>query len=304
MNPSRPLALLFPGQGTEAVGMSAGWQGVEAWNLTVEAAERRTGHPLRRWMAEGPPAELARQRHAPHAVMAHSLGVFLAHRAMGMPLPAAATGHSLGFYSAVAAAGVVEPGVIHDLVEVMEDLCEQTFGEGTHGMAFFIGATELELRQALSGHPELALSNVNGQAQFTVSGPREPLERLVEIMAPKALKAGFLPVRHPMHGIHIVPLVPALTRRLSGVKPKPPAFPLLCHTSGQRLTGAQEIWDEALVSAAQPVHWLRVVAGLKVLDADLCECGFGTQITNLTRWADRNLQIDSLQEPPRPGRWG
>ena len=283
--------------------MSAGWEGLEAWERTLESAEARIGLPLRRWMREGPSAELSRQRHAPHAVMAHSVAVYRAHREAGMPLPVAATGHSLGFFSAVVAAEVVDLETVMELVTHVEDLCEDAFGAGTHGMAFFIGLTEPELRQALSGHPELALSNLNGQAQFTVSGPKDALEALGAAVAPKALKVGLLPVQHPMHGIHIVPLVPELTRRLAAITPRPPRFPVLSHTSGQLLTGAAEIWDEALVSAAQPVHWLRVVAGLKPLCASLCECGHGQQLANLTRWADRAMPVASLQDPASLQRW-
>lgn len=296
--------LLFPGQGTEAVGMSAGWDAHGAWLDTVRAAEAHTGHPLRRLMAEGPLEDLRFQRHAPCAVLAHSVGLFRAWRALGMPLPVAAAGHSMGFYSALVTAGVVPLEAALDVITAVEDLSEAAFADRTTGqavgqamgMAFVIGVPELEVRRALLQHPSLALSNRNGQAQFTVSGPVADLETLVAALAPSALKAGLLPVRHPLHGPHMAALLPAVARRLAGVTPAPPAFPLISHFDGRLLADGAAAWDEGLASVALPVDWLAVVARLKDLAAPLAECGFGSQLAGLTRWADRNLLVTSLQK--------
>lgn len=299
----RPLALLFPGQGTEAVGMSAGWEDSEPWLTAVAEMASASGFPLRQWMAEGPEAELRAPRQAPCAVVAHSVGLYRSHRAAGMPLPRLAAGHSLGFFSAVVAAGVVPLAAVSDLIRAVEDLSEARFGGHTHGMAFFIGLTELELRQALTGHPELVLSNLNGQAQFTVSGPFAPLEALVAQLAPQAMKAGLLPVRHPLHGIHMVPLLPEIARRLQAWTPREPDFPLLSHADGRKLARGSEIWDEAIASVGLPVCWLEVVKGLRVEATTLFECGFGSQLANLTRWADRALVVTSLQDRVLTRSW-
>ncbi|MBS1766172.1 MAG: ACP S-malonyltransferase [Acidobacteria bacterium] len=289
--------LLFPGQGTEAVGMSAPWASSEPWNAVLESAERHTGYALRELMGEGPIEALRFQRHAPCAVLAHSVGLYRAHRAAGMPMPMAATGHSMGFFSAVVAAGVVPLEAALDLLAAVEDESEARFGTGSMGMAFVIGLGETEVQAALTRHPELALSNRNGKAQFTASGPKGALEAFIEELRPSALKVGLLPVQHPLHGPHMVALVPAVARRLAGVKPSPPDFPLLSHFDGRPLKTGAEIWDEALASPALPVDWLRVVGSLKALGAPLAECGFGTQLTGLTRWADRELTVSSLQLP-------
>ena len=291
------FTLLFPGQGTEAVGMSAPWAADEAWNATLEAAERCTGYALRKLMAEGPIEDLRFQRHAPCAVLSHSVALYRAHRAAGMPVPIAATGHSMGFFSAVVAAGVVPLEAALDLISAVEEESETRFGAGAMGMAFVIGLGEDEVQAALARHPALALSNRNGKAQFTVSGPKAALEAFVADLKPSALKCGLLPVQLPLHGPHMVPLVPAVARRLAGLKPSEPAFPLLSHLDGRLLRRGTEIWDEAIASPALPVDWLRVVAALKALGAPLAECGFGSQLTGLTRWADRDLTVRSLQAP-------
>ena len=290
--------LLFPGQGTEAVGMSAGWEAHGAWAETVRAAEIHTGYPLRRLMAEGPLEELRFQRHAPCAVLAHSVGVFRAWREAGMPLPAAAAGHSMGLYSALAAAGVVPIEAALDLLSAVEDLSEAAFAGRAMGMAFVIGVSEMELRQALLAHPSLALSNRNGQAQFTISGPVDELEPLVAALRPSVFKTGLLPVKHPLHGPHMAALLPAVARRMGTVAPGVPTFPLISHFDGRMLSTGSAAWDEGLASVALPVDWPAVVARLKILAAPLAECGHGSQLAGLTRWADRSLPMASLQRPP------
>lgn len=293
--------LLFPGQGTEAVGMSSGWEGSEAWWRTVAAAEAHTGRHLLKVMAEGPPEALRQQRFAPCAVLAHSVGLFRGWRDAGLPLPLAATGHSMGFYSALVAAGVVPLEAALDLISAVEDLSGAAFGEGAMGMAFVIGVAEPELRQALAAHPGLVLSNRNGKAQFTVSGPVAGLEALVGGLGASALKAGLLPVKHPLHGPHMAPLLPAIARRLGAVKPARPAFPLISHFDGRLIAEGGAAWDEGLASVALPVDWLAVVARLRDLGAPLAECGYGRQLAGLTRWADRGLEVASLQDaPPDP----
>jgi len=290
--------LLFPGQGTEAGGMSADWSAHGAWVDTLRAAEVHTGYPLRRLMAEGPLEALRFQRHAPCVVLAHSVGLFRAWRAAGLPLPVAATGHSMGFYSALVAAGVVPLEAALDLLSAVEDASEAAFQDRPMGMAFVIGVPEPEVRQVLLAHPGLVLSNRNGKAQFTVSGPVDELEPLVAALKPSAFKVGLLPVKHPLHGPHMAALLPGVTRRLAGVRPAHPDFPLISHFDGRLLTTAAEAWDDGLASVALPVDWLAVVGRLQTLAAPLAECGHGSQLTGLTRWAERSLKVTSLQSQP------
>ncbi|MCE1203159.1 MAG: ACP S-malonyltransferase [Holophagaceae bacterium] len=294
-----PRVLLFPGQGTEAVGMCAGWDTQPLWVDALAAAEAHTGYPLRRLMAEGPLEALRFQRHAPCAVLAHSVGLFRAWRQAGLPLPKAATGHSMGFYSALVAAEVIPLEAALDLLDTVEGLSEAAFAGRPMGMAFIIGVPEMDVRQALLGHPGLALSNRNGQAQFTVSGPVDALESLVATLQPSAFKVGLLPVKHPLHGPHMATLLPAIARRMAAVVPSDPAFPLLSHFDGRLLGTGGEAWDDGLASVALPVDWLAVVARLEALGHPLAECGHGSQLAGLTRWANRSLQVGSLQRPPQ-----
>lgn len=274
--------------------MSASWAESPAWLATIQEAEACSGFPLKMWMACGPEEDLKAPHHAPCAVVAHSVGLYRAHRSAGMPLAAAATGHSLGFYSALVAAGVMTLEGVFALIEAVEALAGQRFGD-RYGMAFFIGIEEDGLRQELALFPELALSNVNGKAQFTVSGPRSSLVRLVDCLASSVLKAGLLPVLHPLHGVHMEPLLPELRCRMEAWEPQPPEFPILSMVDGRMLRDGAEIWREAMNSVALPVCWPSVVQALHPWRSGLWECGAGQQLANLTRWANRDLSVASLQ---------
>lgn len=275
--------------------MSRGWEADPAWREVVEAAEAHTGTPLGRLMAEGPPEALAAQRVAPFAVLAHAAGLFRAHRAAGMPLPAGASGHSMGFFTALAAAGVVPLEGALDLILATEDAADARFGPGTMGMAFVIGLKEAEVAAAMAFHPGLRLSNVNGQAQFTLSGDRPGLEAFVAAVAPQALKAGLLPVQHPLHCDLMAPLLPRIQEALGRWRPRDPAFPLVSPLDGRRIEDGFEAWEEAIVSVAAPIRWPDAVRGLRALGGSFLECGYGAQLQNLTRWVDRELAVGSLQ---------
>ncbi len=295
--PPAPV-LLFPGMGSESVGMSRGWEGQPAWEAVLGAAEAHAGQPLRRWMREGPEAELKAQRHSPNASLAHSVGVYRAHRGAGLDRPAAAAGYSLGFFSAVVAAGVVPLETAQDLVQATEDLADARFGAGRMGMAFVIGLPEPELLRVLGSWPGVVLANRNGSANFSLSGPVADLEALTAGLGPRCLKAGLLPVRQPLHGAHMAPLLPAIHARMAGVAPREPDFPLISGHDGRLLLGAGEAWTEAVDSIGRGVDWPKVAGALRPFPGEWLECGAGNQLAHLTRWLVRERPVRSLQGPP------
>ncbi len=289
--------LVFPGQATETIGMSEGWTHDPEWNKAMSEAEEFTGYALRSWMSHGPLETLRTQRHAPCVVLAHSVSVYRAHRAAGMPLPSGASGHSMGFFSAIVAAGVVPLEATLELINATEDYAEARFMPGQMGMAFVIGISEADIHLVLDLHPDLMLSNINGKAQFTVSGPRIALHDFISEVAPNSLKCGLLPVRHPLHCEHMAPLIPYIKARLEAWVPRNPAFPLISPLDGRRIDNGFEAWEETVVSIASAVNWPMAVIGLKDLGTDFFECGFGSQLKNLTGWIDRGLKVESLQAP-------
>ncbi|MBL0311197.1 MAG: ACP S-malonyltransferase [Holophagaceae bacterium] len=294
MTPTAPI-LVFPGQATESIGMSGGWDSNPEWNETMAKAEASTGYALRGWMSHGPLEALRAQRHAPCVVLAHSVALYRAQRAAGMPLPAGASGHSMGFFSAIVAAEVVPLEATLELIRATEDCAEARFSAGQMGMAFVIGIEESRIRAELELHLDLLLSNINGKAQFTVSGPQIALHEFISEVTPHSLKCGLLPVRHPLHCDHMAPLIPYIKARLEAWAPNNPSFPLVSPLDGRILDGGFEAWEETIVSIASAVNWPMAVMGLKGLGTNFFECGFGSQLKNLTGWIDRGLNVGSLQ---------
>lgn len=277
--------------------MSDRWAENPAWSETMASAEVHSGYPLRAWMADGPLEVLKAQRHAPVVVLAHSVALFRAHRAAGMALPRVASGHSMGFFSAAAAAGVVPLEACLDLFSAVEDQADVRFNSGTMGMAFVIGLKEPEVLAALEGLSEAHLSNVNSQAQMTVSGALKDLEIFLDRVRPRALKAELLPVRLPLHADPMSPLLPYVADRLRHWRPRDPEFPLVSPLDGRIIESGFEAWEEVLVSVASAIRWPLVVNTLKGFDGPWFECGFGSQLSNLSRWVDRERQVGSLQAP-------
>jgi [acyl-carrier-protein] S-malonyltransferase len=277
--------------------MSRGWEDIPAWRAALESAEAHLGRALRPLMVQGPAEVLSSQRVAPYAVLAHAVGLYRAHRQAGMTLPAGASGHSMGFFSALVAAEVVPLEAALDLITATEDACDARFGEGRMGMAYVIGLTEAEVREALAAQPGARISNLNGRAQFALSGERAALEGFLAAVAPRALKAGLLPVQHPLHCDLMDPVLPAIQDALRSWIPAAPAFPLVSPLDGRRIDHGFEAWEEAIVSVAAPVRWSGTVHGLQSLGRDFFECGYGPQLMNLTRWVDRQQAVASLQEP-------
>ncbi len=203
----------------------------------------------------------------------------------------------MGFFSAIVAAEVVPLEATLELISATEDNAEARFLPGQMGMAFVIGIGALEIHHVLDRHPELLLSNINGKAQFTVSGPQIALHEFISEVTPDSLKCGLLPVRHPLHCDHMAPLIPYIKARLEGWVPRTPAFPLISPLDGRRIDDGFEAWEETIVSIASAVNWPLAVMGLKGLGANFFECGFGSQLKNLTGWIDRGLKVESLQTP-------
>ena len=203
----------------------------------------------------------------------------------------------MGFFSAIVAAGVVPLEATLELISATEDNSEARFLPGEMGMAYVIGISEVDIHNVLGRHPELLLSNINGKAQFTVSGPQIALHEFISEVTPNSLKCGLLPVRHPLHCDHMAPLIPYIKARLERWVARAPAFPLISPLDGRRIDDGFEAWEETIVSIASAVNWPLAVMGLKGLGANFFECGFGSQLKNLTGWIDRSLKVESLQAP-------
>ena len=298
MDASKPIALLFAGQGSEFLGMSKGWEQVEAWGGAMDRAESHSGMPLREWMSAGPEECVKDQGNSPVIIISHSIGVFLSHSAAGLPRPAMAAGHSLGFYAALAAAGAIQLETAIDLVMEVEKSAREEFGRGQYGMAYLIGIKADALANALKNWPGLHIANVNSNAQFTVSGRLGELDGLLGQVGGQCLHSGLLPAAYPLHSPMMKAVSAKVKKKMSRSKADGLGFPLVSHVDGRLIRNGEEAWEEALESIALPVVWPSVVNSLAASSCAVFECGPGKQLANLCRWINREMAVESLSSPP------
>src|SRR3981081_2172982 len=232
------VALIFPGQGSQAVGMGKALAEAFAPARAVfEEVDAALGEKLTKVIWEGPAETLTLTENAQPALMAVSLAVMRVLQAeAGIELARVAqfvAGHSLGEYSALAAAGAFSIGDTARLLRIRGRAMQKAVPVGTGAMAALLG---LDFDQAVAVAAEAAqgqvcqAANDNGGGQVVVSGDKAAVERAVEIAKGKgARRAMMLPVSAPFHCALMQPAADAMAEALAGVAIKPPAAPLVCN---------------------------------------------------------------------------
>ena len=288
MSGSGPIALIFPGQGCQHVGMGADLAAAfpEARAALAEADEA-LGEPLSQLMFHGPEEGLARTANAQPAILAHSIALWLALKSRLSVQPVAAAGHSLGEYSALVAAGALGYAEALRLVRLRAQLMEAA-APGT-GMLAILGL-ELEAAQQLCEHAardgELAaVANYNCPGQVVVGGHIAALERLCALAsAAGARKVLRLPISVASHTPLLAPAAAALADRLSSLPLGEARFPVVGNALRRPLRASAEIRQELVAQLVRPVDWPACVAGLAGLGAgQLWELGPKPVLSGLCR---------------------
>ncbi len=291
-------AFVFPGQGSQAVGMGRDLAAAFAPAREVfEEVDETLQQKLSKLMFEGPGDELTLTENAQPALMAHSLavlrvlerdgGVRLADRAICV------AGHSLGEYSALAAAGAFRLGDAARLLRLRGQAMQKAVPAGAGAMAALLGA-ELDLARAVcaaasvtpeGGHEVIDPANDNGGGQVVVSGARAAVERAIEIARGRGVKrAMLLPVSAPFHCALMAPAADAMAEALERTPPTSPAVPLIANVSAAKAIDPAEIVRLLVAQVTQTVRWRESVQTMIALGADcFVEFGAGKVLTGLIR---------------------
>ncbi len=264
-----PVAFVFPGQGSQAVGMG------KALAETFPAAKRvfdevddALSDKLSAIMWQGPAETLTLTENTQPALMAHSLAVVrVLETEAGLDLKRAAAfvaGHSLGEYSALAAAGALSIADTARLVRIRGRAMQKAVPVGVGAMAALLG---LEFDQAAAVAQEAAqgqvcqAANDNGGGQVVVSGDKAAVERAVEIAKAKGAKrAMMLTVSAPFHCALMQPAADAMAKALAEVTVKPPAVPVVANVQAKPLADADEIVRALIAQVTGTVRWRESVA--------------------------------------------
>ncbi len=288
------LAFVFPGQGSQSVGMMNDWGDYQPLvKKTLEQASDALGENLERIIREGPADLLNRTEITQPAMLAAGIAAWRVWRTAKQPNAVALAGHSLGEYTALVAAGAMDFGDALLLVAERGRLMQQAVAEGEGAMAAIIGLDDDQVAEACAavGQGVVAPVNYNSPGQVVIAGDRAAVEQAMEqAKAMGAKRALPLPVSVPSHCSLMKPAADALYERLKAMDIYMPRVPVIHNQNAAPSTGPDEIRERLRDQLFQPVRWVECVQALKEQGADtLVELGPGKVLTGLTRRIDKTL---------------
>ncbi len=301
------LAFVFPGQGSQAVGMGQDLAGAFATARHLfEEVDDALSQNLSKLMFEGPEDELILTENAQPALMAVSMAVVrVLEQDCNITVPGKAAfvaGHSLGEYSALAAAGALRVEDAARLLKLRGQSMQKAVPVGEGAMAALIGLdldTARTVAEAASEAGICACANDNAPGQVVVSGATAAVEKAVEIAAEHGAKRSvMLPVSAPFHCPMMQPAADAMEEALSTTTISAPSVPVVANVTASQVSDPEEIRRLLVEQVTGMVRWRESVLYMKEQQVDtLVEAGAGKVLTTLTRRIDREITGKSLQGP-------
>jgi [acyl-carrier-protein] S-malonyltransferase len=300
-------AFVFPGQGSQAIGMGSDLAGafVTARDVFGEVDEALK-QDLSKLMREGPESDLVLTENAQPALMAVSIAVIrVLERDGGKPLTALAShvaGHSLGEYSALAAAGALQLADAARLLKLRGQAMQKAVPVGEGAMAALLGIelgpAQEACKEAAQGEV-VAVANDNGGGQVVVSGHKAAVERAVEAAKARGCKRGLLlPVSAPFHCPLMQPAADAMQAALEKVELATPRVPLVANVLASEITNPREIKQRLVEQVTGLVRWRESVQYMRSDGVDmLVECGSGKVLSGLVKRIDKEMTGQALNTP-------
>lgn len=308
------LALIFPGQGSQAVGMGRELaQAFPAARLLLEEVDEALRQHLTRLMWDGPESDLTLTENAQPALMAVSLAVIRVLEAEGgwklSERAAFVAGHSLGEYSALAAAGSLTVSDTARLLKLRGQAMQKAVPVGVGAMAALLGVDidqARDIASSASGIDEVtgeqricAAANDNAPGQVVVSGHKSAVERAIAIAAERGFKRSILlPVSAPFHCSLMQPAADAMAAALTEITLRAPAVPVVANVTAEPTADPIEIRGLLVEQVTATVRWRESVLAMRAHGVDrLAEIGAGKVLAGLTRRIDKDIAAVSLGMP-------
>jgi [acyl-carrier-protein] S-malonyltransferase len=295
------FAFVFPGQGSQQIGMMDGFAGHPVVRATFDEASQALGEDLWQLVQQGPADALNLTRNTQPLMLAAGVATWRAWQDAGGSPPAYVAGHSLGEYSALVAAGALAFGDAVPLVRFRAEAMQQAVASGVGAMAAVIGADDEAIaeacREAAQGEVVEPV-NFNAPGQIVIAGNKAAVERaMIAAKARGAKRAVMLPVSAPFHSSLLAPAAERLADRLAQVKIGAPAIPVVHNADVRTHATPDEIRDALARQAASPVRWTETVRWLAAQGVTgVVECGPGKVLAGLARRIDDRLQSFALTD--------
>ncbi|WP_062226226.1 ACP S-malonyltransferase [Aureimonas frigidaquae] len=296
------FALVFPGQGSQAVGMGRDlYDTVPASRAVFDAVDDALGEKLSTLIFEGPEDALTLTANAQPALMAVSLAALRAMEARGFDVASAAyvAGHSLGEYSALAAAGSLDIGETARLLRIRGEAMQAAVPPGAGAMAAIIGlehddVAALCVEAAEGGSVQIA--NDNGGGQLVVSGDKAAVERAMALASARGAKRAIaLQVSAPFHSALMHPAADRMAEALIAVDIRTPKVPLIANVLAAPVSDPERIRAQLVEQVTGQVRWRESMTFLAEDGVDmLFEVGAGKVLSGLARRIDKRLSAQSV----------
>jgi len=301
------IALTFPGQGSQSVGMGKNfYENFATARHTYEEVDEALKQSLSQLIFNGPEDELTLTANAQPAIMATSVAIFrVLQEEAGLQLPGSSAyvaGHSLGEYSALCAAGSLSLTDTAQLLRQRGNAMQQAVPVGEGAMAAILGLEIDDVKAiadaASDGHVCQA-ANDNAPGQVVISGDTAAVERAVEMAKERgARKAVILAVSAPFHSSLMISAADAMKAALSEVKVHTPSIPVVANVTAEEVTDPATIRDLLVEQVTGMVRWRESVAYMTDQGVDTCvEIGVGKVLSGLAKRINRSLNVVPVQSP-------
>ncbi len=304
----KPFAFVFPGQGSQAVGMLDAWGDHPAVRETLAEASEALGEDVGRLIHEGPKEALALTTNTQPVMLVAGIAALRAWRAEGGAEPAVVAGHSLGEYSALVAAGSLTLAQAAPLVRFRAQAMQEAVPVGVGAMAAILGLESAQVvegcRQAResfgAGSTEVVEAvNFNDTAQTVIAGSKAAVDKACEVLKALGAKRALpLPVSAPFHSSLMKPAADRLREKLAATEILVPTIPVVNNIDVAVETDVARIRDALYRQAFGPVRWVECVRAIQARGIDtLVECGPGKVLAGLCKRIDAGLTGLALYDP-------
>ncbi len=297
----KDFAFVFPGQGSQAVGMLDAVADHPAVRQTLLEASQVLGQDLRQLIREGPAEALNLTTNTQPVMLAAGIALWRLWLAEGGAQPARMAGHSLGEYTALVAAGAIEFADALPLVRFRAEAMQQAVPVGAGGMAAVLGLDDAAVsgvcaQAARECGEAVEAVNFNAPGQVVIAGTRAAVEHACALLKAHGAKRALpLPVSAPFHSSLLAPAAARLADYLAGVAVTPPRVPVIHNVDVLRHDDPASIRAALAAQAAGAVRWVECVQALRDAGCvDIVECGPGKVLSGLSRRIDPQLRSHAL----------